>query len=867
MTAAVEPIRPAGEVTPETTAAEQFRRVVASQPDDVALTTATSSFTYAEIDRWSDAIAADIIACEAPADRPVALVARDNILPAPRALGGVKAGHYFVTGDASDPDDRVSLILRESAAALCLVDSLDDVPGPVREHRFIEVRRFPVESVTPPERPPNQWIQVSFTSGTTGAPKAILTPHRGFVEKTLRRAGEMGRGRGERCTWTAVPGYTRAAGGMLNSLLGGATLCAFDARSEGLDRFADYVARERITRLGMTPAFFRRFMAAAPPDLDLSSVRTLSLIADKITVTDVETYKARFPRTCTLRCGYASTEAGGVFSMSYTHDTPVTGPAVPMGKKNPGIDVWLLDEEGNEVPDGEAGEIVVRGRSVIAGYWNDPELTAQKFRTDPDDPSIRTFYTGDLARRSPDGYYYFVGRSDSRLKIYGRRIDPSEVEAALIGTGEIREAVVVGKSDPNGDLRLVAYVVMREGKACAPKAIRAKLRETQPAWLVPARIFEIDSVPLTSALKVDRKSLIARVDPVDSDDGGARDDLERRLVEAWSRVVGTAVHVDDDFFDDLGGESVVAAHLVTEVQRVAGVPIPMSLLLELNTVSRMAEYLRGANVAERLAVLVQAGGPLPPVFCVTGKDGSVIKFRTLAATIGKARPFYGLTFHGFDLDAFPSSASTIAACYAQAIRKIQAAGPYYVSGYSGGARTALEIARLLERQGETVVFVGMLDAAGAPQRASIWRRIVNRVDMLRQLPEGRLRHFLREAATRPASIFKRFVRRRLVERGLAFPPPVRAANRAHMAAQKDYSSQPYGGVVSLFCARNGQGLLGTEPDRGWSKAGVTRLERFDVLGDHNTMLTSQVESLASAFRTALESADARAAGLAVSRTQ
>ncbi|HEV7764999.1 MAG TPA: non-ribosomal peptide synthetase, partial [Thermoanaerobaculia bacterium] len=565
-----------------TSIAEQFRSVVAAQPDELAMTTSRGSYTYADIDRWSDAIATDLIAMNAPVDRPVAIVTRDNVALVPAVIGVVKAGHFFVMIDASDPDDRITLLLQESNAALCLVDSMDAVPS----LPSVQLASFPHDAVPPsPERPSNPFVYVIYTSGTTGKPKGILSKHEGFVEATLRQGERWGRTRGQRSIYTSLPGFTRAATSIFGTLLCGATLCAFDARSESLTALATYIREQRISTLSLTPPMFRRLMATVD-DLDLSHVKVLRIGADVVTIADVETFKARFPPGCALMRGYASSESGAVFGMKITHDTPIPGPLVPMGKPYPNVDVWLVDDDGRQVPIGEVGELVVRSKDVIDGYWNAPELTAERFVDGK-------FFTGDLVKRDAEGLYYFIGRKDSRLKIHGRRIDPSEIESALLATGEVRDAVIVGKPDVRGELRLVAYVVMRDGKPFVPHDLRATLRAKIPGWMVPARIFALDALPMTRAAKADRAALLALVDEEQQiEDSGASDDLEQQLVDIWSSVIGAPVHVDEDFFNDLGGESVIAAHLVTVIQNEMFRAIPLSLIVELNTVRKMAAYFR-----------------------------------------------------------------------------------------------------------------------------------------------------------------------------------------------------------------------------------------------------------------------------------
>lgn len=820
-----------------TSIAEAFRRTATRYAEQDALTSRSTRISYRELDHWSDAVAAALIARELPLDAPIALVLDDAVALVPAVLGAIKAGHAFVAIDATDPDERVATIVSASGASIRIRDT--DI--------------LPLRDTAPPHalpaRPPNELVQLLFTSGTTGHPKGVAHRQRGLVERALRQSAVTGREAGQRVSYTALPGFARATYEILGSLLNGATLCAFDARRETLDDLASFIVREQISVLTLTPALFRRFLQVMPEDLDLSSIRKLRIGADVMTVADVEAFKRRFPRTCTLERGFNATETGMVTHLTITHDTPIPGPLVPIGRPRPGMHVRLVDEQGNEVAGGEPGEMLVTGSLVASEYWNDAELSAQKFAQHPADPDQQTFRTGDLVKRDADGLYYFLGRVDSRLKIHGRRIDPLEVEAAILQHCEVREAVAVGKPDPQGEWNLAAYVVMNPGVPFVPRTIRAALRANVPPYLIPSLLFELEAVPITRAGKVDRAALRDRVEPEDRRDPvKVEDPVERTLLALWSRVLGRPVGPDDDYFDDLGGDSIRAAHLVAEVQRTLGRTMPLSLLLELNTVSKMADYLRTRADQERLAVVVQTGSSdRLPLFLVSGKGGSVIVFRELARQLGPEQTVIGLTHDGFSPQTFPRTFAAMAACYVDAIRRIQPEGPYQLGGYSAGGLLAFDVARQLTQAGHVVRFLGLIDTALDNRLAPKWKRLLKHADLLRKHPRSHIPRYA-TAISRRVRAAVRWMR----GQGFDLYPEVQVPplQQAYMAVRKREAVQGWSGRVTLFVARHGWGTDAIAPDLGWN-AYCPDLEIVEVDGEHQTVLVEDVASLGRAMREAL----------------
>ena len=837
----------------EPSVAERFRAQAAPYPDSLALVAKSRRYTYAEIDRWSDAVAADLIAAGAPLSQPVAIVTRDPIALIPMAIGALKAGHFFVSIDATDPEQRIDAILAKSGAALCLSDSVT-APGGLP---LVTMRELPSHAVAAVIREPHEFMQLVFTSGTTGTVKAAASRQGLFVPRATAMAAHFGRSRGERVAYVTLPGFGRATGEIFGSLINGATLCAFDARSEPLGELAETIRREAVTVLNLTPSLFRRFIRTVTNDADLASVRKLRLGADVVTLADVEAWRAHFPETSTLERSFNSTETNLVLHMSIDRNTTITGPDVPIGRPRPDVEVRLIDEAGNDVPDNEPGQLIVRSRTVARGYWNAPELTAAHFTFDPSDPERVTFRTGDLLRRDPDGLYYYVGRTDSRLKIRGRRIDPSEVENALTVHAGVREVAVVGKETRDGDLSLTAYVVVADRASLTPRDVRAALRGKVADWLVPSRIHFLDALPITRAGKVDRQALKLRPEPQLVGEI-VEDPIERTLIDIWSRVIGANVGVDDDFFDDLGGESLMAAHLVTEVTRATGCPLPLSVLLELNTVSKMADYIRARHDVARTVIPLRREGTLPPLFCVSGKGGGVIAFRRLAADLGPDQPFYGLSHQGFDPAAFPRTLEAIAACYAEAIRATQSTGPYYVAGYSAGGYIAHEVARQMTAAGDTVGFLGLIDSAADPRRAPWWKRSLKYITLLRRSPLKNSVRYARALQRRGISLARAVAGKPRLAPPL--PPPQVLAMRLFDSIERHGRLKPYAGRITLFRARDGFGTDSALADLGW-KPLCRSLEIIDIPGEHASVLSDDVQALAEGFRRTLAAAREAAASL------
>jgi acyl-CoA synthetase (AMP-forming)/AMP-acid ligase II len=259
---------------------------------------------------------------------------------------------------------------------------------------------------------------------------------------------------------------------------------------------------------------------------------------------------------------------------------------VPIGRPIANTRLYILDPALQTVPVGVAGELHIAGVQVAKGYLNRPELTAEKFIRDPfsADPAARMYKTGDLAHYLPDGNIEYLGRIDNQVKLRGFRIELGEIEAVFAGVDGVRAAVVVLREDTPGDARLVVYVVADSAHPPNAEALRAKVAEALPAYMVPSAFVFLDALPLTPSGKVDRKALpaLARAAPRAADNDVAAapgGELEQIMANIWCELLDVDEVRASDMFFDLGGHSLLSIKVVERFERETGVRIaPMDLL-------------------------------------------------------------------------------------------------------------------------------------------------------------------------------------------------------------------------------------------------------------------------------------------------
>ena len=353
----------------------------------------------------------------------------------------------------------------------------------------------------------------------------------------------------------------------------------------------------------------------------------------------------------------------------------------------------------------------------------EPGFTAECFQPDAFSPDGRKYKSGDRARWRADGIIEFLGRSDRQLKVRGFRIEPAEVEAILRSHPAIADACVTPHTRADGDRGLAAHVVTMPGADLAIAELRSYAGQLLPSHAVPVAWSRLDQLPLKANGKVDIAALtapkIGRLKSPGASGSRPPDELERRLIAIWERSLDLDVVGSDDDFFELGGHSLLAVEVFDTIERAFGRRLPLSTIFEAPTVRRLAAVLRedGWEQPRDGLVTLTPTGTRPPLFFVAAGDGNSVGFGALARRLGPDQPFYGLQQRGINGGALlHTSVEAMAAYYLRLVRRVRKHGPYLLGGRCLGAFVAYEMACRLEKQGEEVALLVVLDSGGP-----LWR--------------------------------------------------------------------------------------------------------------------------------------------------
>ncbi|WP_434635108.1 amino acid adenylation domain-containing protein [Chromobacterium sp. CV08] len=556
----------------------------ARRPDAPAVEHAGQTLSYGELNRRANRLARHLRLQGVRGDDAVALCARRSLDMVVGLLAILKSGAAYVPLDTAYPADRLAYMLGDCKPALVLVDDegqaiLEPVGGAARMINM--ARQAPAWAALSGDDPAclhldaGNLAYVIYTSGSTGNPKGVMIEHRGLVNYVLDAIRWFELTPADRVLQQNSLNFDLSLEEMLPALASGACLVLatelFGTAEPGAHR------KQAISFVHMTAAHWHTLIgqwSAEPLQalLYLENVRLINVTGDALSAQKVRAWEAIRPEHAGLINTYGPTEA----TVSCTA-TRLQGESdavnVTIGKPFANTRMYILDSRLQPVPPGVAGELYIAGVQVGRGYLNRPDLSAERFLSDPFDAGAdaRMYKTGDLGRWLPDGSIEYLGRNDFQVKIRGFRIELGEIEARLAACAGVKEATVLVREDAPGDKRLVAYLTARPGAAPDAAALRTELAKDLAEYMIPSAFVVLDAFPLTPNGKLDRKALPA---PDGAQLSGReyaapQGETEEALAAIWSALLNVERVGRHDNFFELGGHSLLAVQLL-EKMRQAG---------------------------------------------------------------------------------------------------------------------------------------------------------------------------------------------------------------------------------------------------------------------------------------------------------
>lgn len=819
-----------------------FEAQVERTPNAAAVTYDNQSLTYIELNQRSNQLRHYLAARGVQAGSLVAIYMERSIDMLIAVLAILKSGAAYVPLDPIYPHDRLAFMLSDSSPAVLLTKQrmLAQLPASGTNVLCIdsageEIAKQATENIQSTATRENL-AYVIYTSGSTGKPKGVCLPHRALTNLIFWQLNNSQLPQGSRTVQFTSLSFDVSFQEVFSTWCSGGTLVVI---SESLRRdpisLLGFLRDENIARLFLPFVALQHLSETAEEEKNLpTQLLEIVTAGEQLQVTrQLANLFRRMPQ-CQLYNHYGPSESHVVTSFRLT-GAPNSWPSLPpIGKPIANTQIYVLDPFLNPVPIGVAGELYIGGVSLANGYLDRPELTAEKFIPDPftRTPAARLYKSGDLARMLPDGNIECLGRSDQQVKIRGFRVELGEVEGALTQHPAIQQAAVVVREDIPGDKRLVAYVVSG-GEDLDIRELRSYLAGFLPEYMVPSVFSILPILPLTPSGKVDRKALPVPQSEhkVRSDVIAPRNHLETRLVSIFQRVLNTdSVSIQDDFFD-LGGHSLTATRLLSQVKEITGRQIPLSVLFRGATVESLARLIdEQGDASDPVAMEIQRGHrDHLPFFAIVPPGEESLGYAILARYMGPDQSVYKIQGHGSSRGEHPYTSQelqSLASEYVAAIRSVQSDGPYCLGGLCAGVHIGERVVVELEAQGQQVAFFASIDTwvMQHSQRPWLWRANY----FQQRLRAASSRHWAEQC-----QIYKRAAINQL--RKLVGKAPVRTEwHETYWPT--DFVPTRFRAPVVLFKRPKQPFFYVKDPQMGWGARTMGGVEIYEIDFDHLNLL-------------------------------
>jgi len=845
-----------------------FEQQVQRTPNAVAVTFEQDQLTYAELDTYANQLAAYLQTLGVVPDVLVGICLERSLNLTVAVLAVLKAGGAYVPLDSTYPSERLGYMLSNSQATVLLTEYnlVDKLPEHKAKTVYLDTDWQSLICPNPKylrsQLQPENLAYVIYTSGSTGKPKGVAMTQRALVNLILWQIGQTRiRGNAKTLQFSPLSFDVSFQEIFATWFAGGTLVLVSDAVRRDRIALVEYLSQQSVARLFLPFVALQQLAEASVNTKHNLVLREIITAGEQLQMTPtLISFWQQLP-DCTLHNQYGPSETHVVTSFTLESGLNPIPALPPIGKPITNTQIYILDSQLQPVPIGIRGELYLGGVGVAREYINRPDLTTEKFISNPFSTRVedRLYKTGDLARYLADGNIEFLGRIDDQVKVRGYRIELGEIETALNNHPQIQQAIVIVQGEAASEKRLIAYVVCSTNEQLTTGELRQFLRQQLTEYMVPSIFIFLESLPLTPSGKINRRALPAPdsvKQELEKTFVAPRNDLELQLTQIWQRVFGIQqIGINDNFFE-LGGHSLLAVRLLSEIHNDLGKNLPLATFFAAQTIKQLATVLEqdGKLSSWSFLVLIQADvkSKKSPLFCIHAVWGNVLFYRKLADYLPQNQPVYGLQAKGLDGITRPStSVPEMAANYIEAIRSVQPHGPYYLVGYSFGSIVAFEIARQLHIQEQEVAMLGIIDTS-APSfyQSSSIRANVNILSKLLTPSTHHLRNLLRLNSVEQVNYiaekvqwhltvgsfsflyrsYLRYIKRSLLALRLI------DINLANSKANKMYLASSFPGKLTLFRCNSQELKLTNSADLSWGNLALGGVEIHEIPGQHTTIM-------------------------------
>jgi acyl-coenzyme A synthetase/AMP-(fatty) acid ligase/thioesterase domain-containing protein len=687
---------------------EAWAAILVECSDRPAVVVGRSATTYQQLDTIARNVCGYLHSTVSPSTKIIGLMAS----PGPQAIGAllgiIFSGRAYLPLDPLIPAANRDRMISEAGVDLVLTDEI-----------IASCRPYPLVVPSAPVNPSDAAC-VLYTSATTGQPKGVVLSHRCVLFHARAYAFHMRITKEDRVALFPSLHVGASVSNLFAALLSGATLYPMSPVVVGFDGLLDRLVDHPLTVMHMVPSLFRRIARDPRAPHLWCETHHLKLGGEAMTGADVLLFRQLKLEKAHLMNGLGITEAGGNVTFGeVSMDTPIHG-FVSIGRMVEGISATVIPAHDAAH---EEGELVVRSQYLASGYIGGRDQTAFTFHED----GTVSFRTGDLVRSLADGGWIHLGRIDQVVKINGVRVSLLEVEGVLRNVPHVRDAIAMVRCDSDAANQLCGILVADVSMTLLD--IRQHVSERLSPAMLPSFFYQLHYIPRAQGGKVDRTALAAMVAKAEPMPGAPfrppSDALEAQVLNVFRQILSNQSLGVDDAFLDAGGDSLKAADVTTQMKREFGVEVMLAEVFRHATPALLTTAIRAGNTreADHPWVVLRSGDPGRILFLIPGAGSDVVALWDLAQSMPQGIHVVGFQYPGLDgktetMDSVPE----LAAYFLKHLRLQQPGGPYQLAGTSFGGMVAFEMARQLERAGEPISFLGLLDTY-APGYLTFKRRL------------------------------------------------------------------------------------------------------------------------------------------------